>query len=90
MKQRIVMIIVSLIVLIIDIRFGINILLNKKYIVDGLSDIKSTSALSSVEEMIKADYTSMYYILLLNLAWLIIFVIATILTARSLAKLRAK
>ena len=86
MKAKLVLIIVPLLIFIIDVRFVINILLNKKYVVDGLSDIKNTSALNSVEEMIKADYTYMFYTLLLNIIWIIITLISILLKKYIVAK----
>jgi hypothetical protein len=41
MKRSIVVLFLAAIIVILDIKFIINILLNKKYVVDELSDIKS-------------------------------------------------
>jgi hypothetical protein len=52
MKRNIVVIILAAIVVILDIKFIINILLNKKYVVDELSDVKSLTPLKSMGEII--------------------------------------
>jgi hypothetical protein len=88
MKEKLVLIIVSLLIFIIDIKFMINILLNKKYVVDGLSDIKKTDALDSVEGMIKADYTYMFYALLINIIWVIIILIVILVKSNTGGKMK--
>ena len=66
MKRNIVVIILAAMVVILDIKFIVNILLNKKYVVDELSDVKSLTPLKSMEEIIQNDYLYGYYILIAN------------------------
>lgn len=75
MKSKGVLKILSIIIVVIDMKFMINVLLNKKYIVDDFSDINKNDALVSVQEIIKTDYKYMFYIALLNIILIIIFVI---------------
>ena len=83
MKTNIVVIILAAMVVILDIKFIVNILLNKKYVVDELSDVKSLTPLKSMEEIIQNDYLYGYYILIANTILIIGISILIIVTPKS-------
>ncbi|MFI5163520.1 MAG: hypothetical protein ACHQHN_19750 [Sphingobacteriales bacterium] len=83
MKRNIVVIILAAMVVILDIKFIVNILLNKKYVVDELSDVKSLTPLKSMEEIIQNDYLYGYYILIANTILIIGISILIIVTPKS-------
>ena len=83
MKRNIVVIILAAMVVILYIKFIVNILLNKKYVVDELSDVKSLTPLKSMEEIIQNDYLYGYYILIANTILIIGISILIIVTPKS-------
>jgi len=82
MKKSIVVLFLAAIIVILDIKFIINILLNKKYVVDELSDVKSLVPLKSMVEIIQGDYLNGYYILIANILFIIGISILVIITSK--------
>jgi hypothetical protein len=73
--KKIIFGILSLVIIVVDIRFIFNILLNKKYAVDELSDLKTSKALLGVQKIIELDYLYINYILLINAIWIVVLCI---------------
>lgn len=60
----------SIFVLIIDVKMLIDILLGKEYSVKQIQWCENENCLSEIKNLISNDYTNMFYTLLVNIAFL--------------------
>lgn len=66
---------ISIFVLIIDIKMLTDILLGKEYSVKQMQWCEDENCLSEIKNLISTDYTNMFYTLLINIAFLLFVIL---------------
>tara|TARA_Y100000815_G_C13258215_1_gene468179 strand:+ start:413 stop:682 length:270 start_codon:yes stop_codon:yes gene_type:complete len=71
-KYKLGIVFINIILLIVAIQFNINLLLNKKFVVDEISHTFTKEGLKGIEEIVSNDYIWMFYFTIFNTLLLII------------------
>ena len=70
-KIKIIVVLLSVVLIIFAMMFNVNLLLNKKYVVDEISYTRKQEGLIGIQEIVSQDYIYMLYF---NLFYILIFV----------------